>query len=435
MLFSGQIRVKILFSGQIGVKMSSVRTEDDIEIISNEDIIPYESFDDSFKKANLFIESKYKSSLVELKILDIVLARIQHKKYVTTDEHDGSTVCSIKANELRSMLGYKSGSFYTQLKPVAASMAATTIGFEDSEHERFVFLPLFTLVKYEHSIFTVKINNDLKPYINPTTKFTILDLPLILKFKNKYTLKLHEMLYSCCYTKKKFGNAKLMPQKSDGRHFKVEIGISELKFTLGVVDSSTKQVKKILNGQAHPDYDKAIKYSAEKSYDNWTDFRRRIIDVAINEINETPECGMHVSFEPIKSGKGGKVYGIAFYVELTGIKEKPKIESKKEVSSALSEDEMFEIHIQVKSLIKEKISIKEIKSICEAAGYDIEKIRTAYDVAESTKQIENLVGFMIKAIKEGYIAPVNKEKKNKFNNFKQRQYNFDDYEKMLLNRD
>ena len=298
--------------------MNSIKTDDNIEVITNEEVVSYESLDDSFKKANLLIESKYKASLVELKILDIVLARIQHKKYVTTDEKDGSTVCSIKASELRNMLGNKSGSFYTQLKPVAVSMAATTIGFEDNENERFVFLPLFTLVKYENSVFTVKINNDLQPYINPSTKFTILDLPLVLKFKNKYTLKLHELLYSCCYTKKKIGNAKLMPQKSDGKHFKVEVGINELKFTLGVVDSSTNQVKKILSGQSHPDYDKAMKYSTEKSYDNWTDFKRRIVNVAVAEINNTPECGMTVSYEPVKSGKGGKVYGIAFYVELNG---------------------------------------------------------------------------------------------------------------------
>ena len=414
--------------------MNSIKTDDNIEVITNEEVVSYESLDDSFKKANLLIESKYKASLVELKILDIVLARIQHKKYVTTDEKDGSTVCSIKASELRNMLGNKSGSFYTQLKPVAVSMAATTIGFEDNENERFVFLPLFTFVKYENSVFTVKINNDLQPYINPSTKFTILDLPLVLKFKNKYTLKLHELLYSCCYTKKKIGNAKLMPQKSDGKHFKVEVGINELKFTLGVVDSSTKQVKKILSGQSHPDYDKAMKYSTEKSYDNWTDFKRRIVNVAVAEINNTPECGMTVSYEPVKSGKGGKVYGIAFYVELNGGKEKKKIEEKKEQASMLSEDEMFEMHIQVKELIKESVSIKDIRSICEAAKYDIEKIETAYHIAELAGHIDNLVGFMIKAIKEGYAAPVKKEKKNQFNNFEQRQYDFDEYEKVLLNR-
>ena len=111
-----------------------------------------------------------------------------------------------------------------------------------------------------------------------------------------------------------------------------------------------------------------------------------------------------------------------------------KIEEKKEQASMLSEDEMFEMHIQVKELIKESVSIKDIRSICEAAKYDIEKIETAYHIAELAGHIDNLVGFMIKAIKEGYAAPVKKEKKNQFNNFEQRQYDFDEYEKVLLNR-
>ena len=133
-------------------------------------------------------------------------------------------------------------------------------------------------------------------------------------------------------------------------------------------------------------------------------------------------------------GKGGKVYGITFYVELNSGKDKKKLETKKEQESALSEDEKFEMYVQVKELIKESVSIKDIKSICETAEYDFEKIQTAYHIAELAGHIENLVGFMIKAIKEGYATPVKKEKKNQFNNFEQRQYDFDEYEKVLLNR-
>ena len=128
------------------------------------------------------------------------------------------------------------------------------------------------------------------------------------------------------------------------------------------------------------------------------------------------------------------MYNNTFYIKKKNKKKKKKIEEKKEEASMLSEDEMFEMHIQVKELIKESVSIKDIRSICEAAKYDIEKIETAYHIAELAGHIDNLVGFMIKAIKEGYAAPVKKEKKNQFNNFEQRQYDFDEYEKVLLNR-
>ena len=85
------------------------------------------------------------------------------------------------------------------------------------------------------------------------------------------------------------------------------------------------------------------------------------------------------------------------------------------------------------------MSYDDISVICKAAEYDIQKIEKAYMVASSsTNAIDNLVGFMIKAIKENYDLPVKKEngkKQNKFNNFHQRDYNFDEYERALLNRD
>ena len=44
--------------------MSSIKTDDNIEVITNEEVVSYESLDDSFKKANLLIESKYKAQSV-----------------------------------------------------------------------------------------------------------------------------------------------------------------------------------------------------------------------------------------------------------------------------------------------------------------------------------------------------------------------------------
>lgn len=87
-------------------------------------------------------------------------------------------------------------------------------------------------------------------------------------------------------------------------------------------------------------------------------------------------------------------------------------------------------------MIEENLSFKDIKAICKASNYDIEKIRNAYNIAQETPNITNLVGFMIKAIQEEYTVPVKKKgrpKKNKFNNFDERQYNFDDLEKGILN--
>lgn len=416
-----------------------IKTENGIEIIGNEELSVYESSDDMFKKSNLFIESKYKASLFEHKLLDIILSRIQQRKYVTFDD-DGSILCSIPAGELKELLGVKSGNFYTKLKPMAASLTDTMIGYEDDANKEFMYLTLFSYAKYADAVFSVKINKDLRPYINPDTKFTFLQLPVILKFRSKYTLKLYEVLSSYCYPKKRPGMIKHMPKTTDGKHYKIEIGLSELKFTLGVIDSSSRAVKKILKGQPNPDYDKAMQASLDKSFNDWSDFKKRVIDVAVKEINSTSECGMQVKYEKLKSGIGGKVHGVIFYVELVGNNKPSKEEEKntKQQAHTLSEDEMFEVQFSVKSLIKENVTLKDIKALCNAAEYDFEKIKQAYEVAGTAGDIKNLVGFMLKAIKDDYQTPVKKtksKKKNSFNNFEQRQYDFDDFERQLLNKE
>ena len=95
----------------------------------------------------------------------------------------------------------------------------------------------------------------------------------------------------------------------------------------------------------------------------------------------------------------------------------------------------------MKSLIEEEISFNDIKAICKAADYDMEKIKNAYNIAQTSGNISNLVGFLIKAIKDGYSKPVKKRgrppKKNTFNNFPQReytQYDFESIEKAMLKK-
>ena len=66
---------------------------------------------------------------------------------------------------------------------------------------------------------------------------------------------------------------------------------------------------------AYPDCDKAVERASEKSFKDWYEFRRGVIDVAVKEINEV-DNGTYVTYEANKAGQGGKVYSITFFVEL-----------------------------------------------------------------------------------------------------------------------
>lgn len=412
-------------------------TKEIIEILDDGEV-SYESSNDIFSKSNSLISSKYKASLLEQKLLNIVLARLQQKNYVDKGVNEG-LVCEIKTTELKNLLGLKSqgGSFYEQLKPAAAAMTSRTLGFVNNEMESFKYISLITSAEYADGIFTVKFNSELKKYLNPKTQFTVLELPILLQYKSIYSLRLHEMLLSRCFKRKNVGVAKYTGKESTGKHYKFDIGLSELKLSLGVVNADSPPVRKILSGASTPDYDKAVEKATEKSFNAWGDFRKRVIEVAVAEINKM-DNGINVEYEPLKGGKGAKVYGITFYVNLCDSEEKDEVEEKSEEKAVLTEDEQFEVMFQVKTLIKETVSLKDIKTICETANYNFNKIETAYKVANDVQNITNLVGFMIKAIKDEYSESVKAEHKrkreNRFNNFHQREYDFDEYEKKLLNR-
>lgn len=416
----------------------------------------YESHGDLFQKSNALINGKYKASLMDQKILNIVLSKLEKRQFEDRGESEG-LVCTLSAAELKNMLNVEGGSFYTQLKKSAVNLVGYVMGYSDDSLKAFTYLTIVTYASYQDGIFTVIVNGKLREEVNRKTQFTMLDLPTMLAYKSVYALRLHEVLLSKCYRKKRAGVSKYTKKEPDKGKYKIEIGVSELKLSLGCINSDEKKVKAILSDSANPDYDAAVEAASEKAFKRFAEFKRKVIDVAVSGINEA-DNGTTVSYEMNKAGYGGKVYSLTFYVELGADKNKEKDIKDKDVvidgkmieckdvtdsksNQEISEEDAFEIYYEVKSLIEEEISFNDIKAICKAADYDIEKIKNAYNIAQASGNISNLVGFLIKAIKDGYSKPVKKRgrppKKNTFNNFPQReytQYDFESIEKAMFKK-
>ena len=114
----------------------------------------------------------------------------------------------------------------------------------------------------------IRLDEDMTPYLfDLQNKFTSYGLYNILKMKSQYSIRLFEILKSYAWQKNKV------------------FGIEELKKMLMVDDV--------------------------KSYDNFKDFRRKVLEIARDEINEFTE--INVSYEPIL--KGRKVVKIKFSME------------------------------------------------------------------------------------------------------------------------
>lgn len=378
---------------------------------TNEEI---EYLTDKYAKSNYLIGAKYRSTLLENKIMAICLSNIDKIK---KDEKTGMIYSEVKASELKRLMNKKSGSFYDQLLEVAQNMMGSSIGISNPETKTFDYLALIIRATYQNGIFRIEYNPHMENYlIGFGRKFTMLSLKTMLSFSSSYSFRLYECLKSRSYYPKN-----IEEEKKTGIYC-FDFLVSELKLMLGIVNAELDSVRRILNNSSSPDYDKAVEKSAEKTYEKWYEFKRKVLDPSIEEINDKTE--LYVKYDSIKEGRGGKVKRLIFTV------------IKKDEEKELTSEEKDKILDAISELIEEPLKLKDIRSIAEVANYDLDKIIDAYNIAKkSSTTIKNLTGFIKSAIKEEYEMPVERKgKKNNlaFNDFPQREYDYEQLELKLL---
>ncbi len=150
-------------------------------------------------------------------------------------------------------------------------------------------------------------------------------------------------------------------------------------------------------------------------------------------------------YNDIKEGKGGKIRAICFTVtdksKLKKIKVKSDDVKPQEKDNTPSGDEIIALMFEIKMEIKEELSINDYRQLLECANYDKNKVLEKYELAKKVKNIDNLMAWMLSAIKNDYKTVETKADKkeqketNKFNDFEQRNYSdeqLEELEKKLL---
>ncbi len=383
----------------------------------------------TYAKANTFIEGKNKSSLFANKLMAIGLYKAQHGEYKVSG--GGNIICDIPATELREYMKISGNSLYKNLKTTSKKIISYYLGIEDEEQHRFRYVNILTEARYDNGVLSLYFNGDLKQNLYELKKnYTILQLPLMLKWKNTYSFRLYEILLRYAY-----GN--------DSGAYEVEFGTAELKFMLGCYNADTPEIRSLLENSEAPDYETAEGYIkpqvsrdgrvVENTYKKWYDFKRLALDPAIREINKTDEADIEITkVKPIKSGRGGRVTKIVFCYFRKDIKKNtPKEDTLKK---SLSEADKFKIQYDIMQIFSSyDLSPQDIISICNAANYDEEKIRNVYKIMTQNKgEIKNVVGWIISAIENEYKESKAKPKENNFNSFSQREYDWDEMEKILV---
>jgi plasmid replication initiation protein len=349
-------------------------------------------FPDILKKSNFLISSVYRASLLENKVLALALTKVR-----LSDE--GRPVATLKTREIKEMMNVTGNAMGTYLKDVATSLAGRTM-FIESEDGSFKCMSLVGVVSYQSGSGTmeIKFEPEIKDYIyDLKANFTMLNIPMMLSFRSGWSYRLYELLVSRAYHSKY--------DKDNGNVFHIKYGVSELKLHLGTVQIKddkgkiNRDIQKELE-KKDVDYDHIVNdlvHEKLKSFDKWCDFKRRVLDVAVDEINEKSD--LHVEYELMRSGRGGKIYGIDFEVIKQDNTVEPTISEDVPTPSDSELDDMVDA---VMDIIDEKIKISQAKALLKVADYNVTKIEVAYELACKQEEIHNLIGWMTSAIQNNY---------------------------------
>lgn len=403
------------------VRILVFQSTKELNIMKKNEIEGYRA-DDKYQKSNFLIQARYQSTLLEERMLAVALSQLQHSRIKKNEDYK----VSFTPGELKKILGSTSNSLYTDAKKAVKRLKDRQLYMEDPDNRQFVFMNLVTMATYDDGNLEIYFNGHLKPFLKDlTSSYAVLKLSVMTQFKRIYSFRLYELLKSMAYTRSGDSN----PSKK----YIIEFGLNELRFTLGVCNAEEPKVKMYMNSLdgEQPDYDYAFSLVTEKKYCEWRDFRRKILDKAIEEINSTPSTGMYVEMTRITASKvGAATKGVRFIVEYSD-KTDNTVQAKKSLNTIIDVNDNFLDDIS--ELIKEPLKIKDLRAIAEAADYDMDKVEKAYRIAEKNGA-ENLTGFMISAIKNDYEEPVKKRRtsRNTFNDFPQREYNFDEIEDDLI---
>lgn len=217
-------------------------------------------------KSNEMIQkSRFNLTTNQQKVILYLISKLKYTDEEFTEYQinirDFCKVCGIDSN---------GGKAYAELKESIKQIADKSMWIEKEDGAetlvRWIEKP--TIYKNEGYI-TIKLDNDLKPYLlNLKERYTQYELIYTLQMKSKYSIRLYELLKSRQYNKLK--------------SYTVKYSIDELK--------------KILDAQ---------------NYTAFKDFRRRVIEKAVEEINNYSD--INIEYTAIKSGKAVKE--IEIYIE------------------------------------------------------------------------------------------------------------------------
>lgn len=388
----------------------AIKTENEEFLYSNLEV----------KKSNYLISAKYSSSLLEVQLLTLGVQRADRTE-------DGRISASFTAGEIRCLLGKQYKDVYSQLKKAAIRLLDNKIVIEDAGSKKFAAVNIVSACRSENGCFSISFTKESEDIVFALKGgFTPMNVKLLTSFDSVLSFRLYEILKSKTWNCYKIAE----------NLYSIDIGLSELRVTLGCLNIANPEIAALMSGKEKIDFDKVIEKGfaiAQKDktfnkpkWNEYREFRRGVLDVALPEINEKSD--IEVNYAPIRQGRGARVVGITFTIQKKlfrkPIEEKRSENNKRDISEDDVLDEILEMH---------RVKISEARAIAEAAGFNMDLIREKNELSKETN-CNNWTAWMISALKGDYKknTPINDKNNNKsykkIHDFPEREYDYSLFE-------
>ena len=219
-------------------------------------------------QSNKIVGSKQNLRLASTKIIRAVIMQIR-------PEDERLHPYKITVHQLSNLLNIPKNNLYRDMEDIVKDINANPIFIRNDELEKWKMLPWVSSCEYDKNIgLIIKLNDELQPYLlRLRQKYTQYSYDNIFSMRSVYSIRLFELILEQIHEK-------MIPKE----------GI--------VVTLSVQYIKECLD------------CDSIESYSKFSNFRARIIDSSVKEINEKTLYAIDYTYQ--KSGRS--VTGIIFHV-------------------------------------------------------------------------------------------------------------------------
>ena len=344
-------------------------------------------------KDYLELEVSKTNALIENKILSYGMGT------AVLTEDTQQPIARFTVADLAKYQGINTNNIYTTLKKMDESSINRSFMIRDKDTGAFEIFNMIEKFTYDGNgkieiLYTKTAGEHFLRIGEPYRKNKY---AILAGFQSNASFRIYELLSAHEYLFERY--------KTDTVSFEYEL--KELKLQLGLVrflHNEEARLKAVLK-RSPTAAELFEKYPEIEPYKQWGGFKRRVLDVAQKEIQAFSEIYDNVcpfEYEPVVSGRGGKVQAVRFIIHRA-----KKVDVSADVTPMEDETTIYvfpaEMIQQVYDIMAdEHLLEKDIISLLKASGSDVSLIKKTYKKAKKQSYLNNLVGWMISCMKEGW---------------------------------